>query len=327
MAQLTFGDAEFAGKGKTTRKERFLAEMEQVVPWASFLKLIAPVYPEAGNGRRPYPLETMLRVYLMQNWFSLSDPAMEDALYDMPALRQFAGLTSLDAVPDETTILNFQHLIEEYELAQEIFGCVVRLLRRRGLMLKEGTMVDATIIDAPTSTKNEDRERDPEMHQTKKGNAWFFGMKAHIGADVDSGLTHTVVTTAANEADVTQVDQLLHGRELTAYGDAGYIGAEAHDRRKNIEWVIAKRRSAVERIANGRERVKAMRAERRKAQVRAFVEHPFRIIKCVFGYRKVRFKGLAKNTAQVLTLFALTNLYMARRQLTPSAGKLRPQFG
>jgi len=308
MAQLTFGDAEFAGKGKTTRKERFLAEMEQVVPWASFLKLIAPVYPEAGNGRRPYPLETMLRVYLMQNWFSLSDPAMEDALYDMPALRQFAGLTSLDAVPDETTILNFRHLIEEYELAQEIFGCVVRLLRRRGLMLKEGTMVDATIIDAPTSTKNEDRERDPEMHQTKKGNAWFFGMKAHIGADVDSGLTHTVVTTAANEADVTQVDQLLHGRELTAYGDAGYIGAEAHDRRKNIEWVIAKRRSAVERIANGRERVKAMRAERRKAQVRAFVEHPFRIIKCVFGYRKVRFKGLAKNTAQVLTLFALTNL-------------------
>jgi len=301
--------------------------MEQVVPWASFLKLIAPVYPEAGNGRRPYPLETMLRVYLMQNWFSLSDPAMEDALYDMPALRQFAGLTSLDAVPDETTILNFRHLIEEYELAQEIFGCVVRLLRRRGLMLKEGTMVDATIIDAPTSTKNEDRERDPEMHQTKKGNAWFFGMKAHIGADVDSGLTHTVVTTAANEADVTQVDQLLHGRELTAYGDAGYIGAEAHDRRKNIEWVIAKRRSAVERIANGRERVKAMRAERRKAQVRAFVEHPFRIIKCVFGYRKVRFKGLAKNTAQVLTLFALTNLYMARRQLTPSAGKLRPQFG
>jgi IS5 family transposase len=298
-----------------------------VVPWASFLKLIAPVYPEAGNGRRPYPLETMLRVYLMQNWFSLSDPAMEDALYDMPALRQFAGLTSLDAVPDETTILNFRHLIEEYELAQEIFGCVVRLLRRRGLMLKEGTMVDATIIDAPTSTKNEDRERDPEMHQTKKGNAWFFGMKAHIGADVDSGLTHTVVTTAANEADVTQVDQLLHGRELTAYGDAGYIGAEAHDRRKNIEWVIAKRRSAVERIANGRERVKAMRAERRKAQVRAFVEHPFRIIKCVFGYRKVRFKGLAKNTAQVLTLFALTNLYMARRQLTPSAGKLRPQFG
>lgn len=327
MAQLTFGDAEFAGKGKTTRKERFLAEMEQVVPWASFLKLIAPVYPEAGNGRRPYPLETMLRVYLMQNWFSLSDPAMEDALYDMPALRQFAGLTSLDAVPDETTILNFRHLIEEYELAQEIFGCVVRLLRRRGLMLREGTMVDATIIDAPTSTKNEDRERDPEMHQTKKGNAWFFGMKAHIGADVDSGLTHTVVTTAANEADVTQVDQLLHGRELTAYGDAGYIGAEAHDRRKNIEWVIAKRRSAVERIANGRERVKAMRAERRKAQVRAFVEHPFRIIKCVFGYRKVRFKGLAKNTAQVLTLFALTNLYMARRQLTPSAGKLRPQFG
>ena len=327
MAQLTFGDAEFAGKGKTTRKERFLAEMEQVVPWALIEGKIKPVYPEAGNGRRPYPLSTMLRVYLMQNWFSLSDPGMEDALYDMPALRQFAKLSSLDAIPDETTILNFRRLIEEYELAPEIFGCVVRLLQRKGLMLKEGTMVDATIINAPTSTKNEDGARDPEMHQTKKGNAWFFGMKAHIGVDVDSGLTHTVVTTAANEADVTQVAELLHGKEKVAHGDAGYIGAEAHDERTNIEWVIAKRRSKVEKITNARERVKALRAEKRKAQVRAFVEHPFRIIKCVFGYRKVRFKGLAKNTAQVLTLFALANLYQARRRLIELTGNVRPQFG
>ena len=205
MAQLTFGDAEFAGKGKKTRKERFLAEMEQVVPWASLLKVIAPFYPEAGNGRRPYPLATMLRVYLMQNWFSLSDPSMEDALHDMPALRQFAGLSSLDAIPDETTILNFRHLIEANDLAPEIFGNVRRLLQRKGLMLKEGTMVDATIIEAPTSTKNADGERDPEMHQTKKGNEWHFGMKAHIGVDVESGLTHTLVTTAANEANVTLI--------------------------------------------------------------------------------------------------------------------------
>ena len=327
MAQLTFGDAEFAGKGKTTRKERFLAEMEQVVPWAALERLIAPVYPEAGNGRRPYPLATMLRVYLMQNWFSLSDPAMEDALYDMPALRQFARLSSLDAIPDETTILNFRHLIEEYDLAQEIFGSVVRLLQRKGLMLKEGTMVDATIIDAPSSTKNEDGQRDPEMRQTKKGNNYYFGMKAHIGVDVDSGLTHTVVTTPANESDVAQVSELLHGKETTVHGDSGYTGAHAYVENEKLKWVVAQRRSQVEKIANARERVRALRREKRKAQVRAFVEHPFRIVKCVFGYRKVRFKGLLKNTAQVLTLFALANLYLARKLLMPSAGKLRPQFG
>ena len=327
MAQLTFGDAEFAGKGKTTRKERFLAEMEQVVPWAALQRLIAPVYPEAGNGRRPYPLATMLRVYLMQNWFSLSDPAMEDALYDMPALRQFARLSSLDAIPDETTILNFRHLIEEYDLAQEIFGSVVRLLQRKGLMLKEGTMVDATIIDAPSSTKNEDGQRDPEMRQTKKGNNYYFGMKAHIGVDVDSGLTHTVVTTPANESDVAQVSELLHGKETTVHGDSGYTGAHAYVESEKLKWVVAQRRSQVEKIANARERVRALRREKRKAQVRAFVEHPFRIVKCVFGYRKVRFKGLLKNTAQVLTLFALANLYMARKLLMPDAGKLRPLFG
>lgn len=327
MAQLTFGDAEFAGKGKTTRKERFLAEMEQVVPWAALQRLIAPVYPEAGNGRRPYPLATMLRVYLMQNWFSLSDPAMEDALYDMPALRQFARLSSLDAIPDETTILNFRHLIEEYDLAQEIFGSVVRLLQRKGLMLKEGTMVDATIIDAPSSTKNEDGQRDPEMRQTKKGNNYFFGMKAHIGVDVDSGLTHTVVTTPANESDVAQVSELLHGKETTVHGDSGYTGAHAYVESEKLKWVVAQRRSQVEKIANARERVRALRREKRKAQVRAFVEHPFRIVKCVFGYRKVRFKGLLKNTAQVLTLFALANLYMARKLLMPDAGKSRPLFG
>jgi IS5 family transposase len=239
MAQMTFGDAEFAGKGKTTRKERFLSEMEQVVPWAALQRLIAPVYPEAGNGRRPYPLATMLRVYLMQNWFSLSDPAMEDALHDMPALRQFAGLSSLDAIPDEATILNFRHLIEEYDFVREIFGSVVRLLQRKGLMLKEGTMVDATIIDAPSSTKNEDGQRDPEMRQTKKGNNYFFGMKAHIGVDVDSGLTHTVVTTPANESDVAQVAELLHGKEKTVHGDAGYTGAPAYVENEKLKWVAA----------------------------------------------------------------------------------------
>lgn len=330
MDQLSFGDADFAQKGKTTRKERFLGEMEQIVPWQALLRLVEPVYPEAGNGRRPYPLATMLRIHLMQNWFSLSDPGMEDALYDMPALRQFARLSSQSAIPDESTILNFRHRLEEYELAPEILTCVNRHLVKRGLMMKEGTMIDATIIDAPTSTKNADRERDPEMASTKKGNQWYFGMKAHIGVDADSGLVHTVVTTSANEADVAQTAELLHGKEERVHGDAGYLGAQEHvDEKKaaKIEWNIARRRSAVEKIKRERERAKAFREEKRKAQVRAAVEHPFRIVKCVFDYTKVRFRGLAKNTAHVITLFALSNLYMARKRLLALTGKLRPLPG
>lgn len=328
MDQLTFGDADFANKGKTTRKERFLGEMEQVVPWASLQRLIEPFYSDGIEGRRPYPLATMLRIHLMQNWFALSDPGMEDALHDMPALRQFAKLSSLASVPDETTILNFRHRIEEYELAPEILASVNRHLSRKGLMVKRGTMVDATIIEAPTSTKNADGERDPEMHQTKKGNEWYFGMKAHIGADVESGLVHTVVTTAANESDVAQIEDLLHGEEELVHGDAGYLGAEDYvARHERIAWRIARRRSTVQKIRRARERAKAMREETKKAQVRARVEHPFRIVKCVFGYVKVRFKGLAKNTTQVITLFALANLYLARKHLLPQTGKLRPQFG
>ena len=328
MDQLSFGDADFASKGKTTRKERFLAEMEEIVPWANLERVIAPVYPDGGNGRRPYPLATMLRIHLMQNWFSLSDPAMEDALYDMPALRTFAGLSSVASIPDETTILNFRHLIEEYELAPEIFACVNRHLTRKGLMVKEGTMVDATIIAAPSSTKNEDGKRDPEMHQTKKGNQYYFGMKVHVGATTGGiPLVHTVVTTPANESDVAQVAELLHGKEKRVHGDAGYIGAAGYVKRKDINWMIARRRSDVAKIRRGRERVRAMRAEKRKAQVRAFVEHPFRIVKRVFGHVKNRFKGLAKNTTHVVTLFALSNLYLARKHLKPTTGKLRPRFG
>ena len=328
MDQLTFGDADFVDKGKTTRKERFLAEMEQVVPWATLQRLIEPFYAQGVNGRRPYPVATMLRIHLMQTWFALSDPGMEDALYDMPALRQFAKLSSLASIPDETTILNFRHLIEENELAPEILAGVNGHLSRKGLMVKRGTMVDATIIEAPTSTKNADGERDPEMHQTKKGNEWHFGMKAHIGADVDSGLVHTVVTTPANESDVAQIDDLLHGKEETIHGDAGYLGAEDYvARSERIVWRIARRRGEVQKIRCARERAKAMREETKKAQIRARVEHPFRIVKCVFGYVKVRFKGLAKNTSQVITLFALANLYLARKHLLPQTGKLRPQFG
>ena len=208
------------------------------------LGLIEPFYPEAGRGRHPYPLAAMLRIHLMQNWFGLSDPAMEEALYEIASVRQFAGLSLTLAIPDETTILNFRHLLEANDLAPEILKRINAYLTRKGLLLKRGSMVDATIIAAPSSTKNADGERDPEMHQTKKGNQWYFGMKAHIGADVDSGLVHTVVTTPANEADVEVVDELLHGKEEVAYADAGYAGAQHRVTRKALRWEIAARPGA-----------------------------------------------------------------------------------
>jgi IS5 family transposase len=315
MSQLTFGDAEYAGKGKTTRRERFLTEMDEVVPWKSLLGLIEPFYPEAGRGRQPYPLDTMLRVHLMQNWFGLSDPGMEEALYEVASMRQFARLNLLEAMPDESTILRFRHLLEQHEIAPQILERVNAHLNRQGLLLKRGTMVDATIIEAPSSTKNASGERDPQMHQTKKGNDWHFGMKAHIGADADSGLVHTVVTTPANEADVAQIDQLLHGKEKVVHADAGYIGAQAYAPQAKVDWQIARKRGQINKIANAKQRTKAQREEKSKAQIRARVEHPFRVIKCQFGYMKVRFKGLMKNTAQIVTLFALANLYLVRKRL------------
>ena len=327
MSQMSFGDAEYAGKRKQTRREMFLSEMEQVVPWRSLVALIEPHYPKAGQGRRPYPLETMLRIHLMQNWFGFSDPAMEEALYEIAPVRQFARLTLTKAIPDETTMLNFRHLLEANELAPKVLQVVNADLCRRGLMLKRGTIVDATIIAAPSSTKNADGERDPEMHQTKKGNQWHFGMKAHIGVDAASGLVHTVTTTAANAADVTQVEALLHGKEKVVHADAGYIGADKRVQSKRIEWHIAEKRGKVMAMKPSRLKRAMEELETLKARVRARVEHPFRVVKRQFGFVKVRFKGLAKNTAQVLTLFALANLWMARKQLLTMTGQLRPQFG
>ena len=315
MSQMSFGDAEYAGKRKKTRREVFLEEMNQVVPWKSLVDLIEGVYPIAGRGRHPYPLETMLRVHLMQNWFALSDPAMEEALYEITPMRGFAGLTLTKAIPDETTILNFRHLLEEYELAPEILKRVNAYLTRKGLMLKRGSIVDATIIPAPSSTKNIEGERDPEMHQTKKGNQWHFGMKAHIGVDADSGLVHTVATTPANEADVEVVEELLHGKEKVVHADSGYTGAQKRVARKNLEWQIAAKRGKIKAMPEGREKRKLERIEKRKASVRAKVEHPFRVVKRQFGLMKVRFRGLAKNTAQLITLFALSNLWMVRKRL------------
>jgi len=323
MSQISFADAEQAGKRKKTRREVFLAEMELVVPWKALLKVIEPHYPVAGRGRRPYPLQAMLRVHLMQNWFALSDPAMEEALYEIASLRTFAGL-GLEAIPDETTILNFRHLLEASDLAEDIFKQVNAHLARKGLLLKRGSIVDATIIAAPSSTKNSTGERDPEMHQTKKGNQWHFGMKAHIGVDAESGLVHTVTATAANEADVEQVADLLHGKEEQVWADSGYRGAQARVKR-DVQWHIAGRPSDMAKMPEGRAKARARKNEYEKASVRAKVEHPFRVIKRQFGLVRVRFKGLAKNTAHVITLFALSNLWMARKKLMAVTGQVRLQ--
>ena len=325
MSQLSFSDAEYAGKRKKTRREVFLEEMEQVVPWKALLKVIEPFYPVAGRGRRPYRLEAMLRVHLMQNWFALSDPAMEEALYEIASLRNFAGLKLSEPIPDETTILNFRHMLEEYDLAEDILKQINALLARKGLLLKRGSIVDATIIAAPSSTKNAEGQRDPEMHQAKKGEQWFFGMKAHIGVDADSGLVHTVTTTAANEADVEQVADLLHGKEEDVYADSGYRGAQGRVNRDDLRWHIAARPSDIAKMPEGRAKNRVRKDEHRKASIRAKVEHPFRVIKRQFGLVKVRFRGLRKNTAHVLTLFALSNLWMVRRQLIAMHAAVRPK--
>ncbi len=325
MKQMTFADAEYAGKRKQTRKELFLIEMGQVVPWKGLIALIEPHYPKGEGGRPAYPLMAMLRIHLMQNWFGYSDPAMEEALYETTILRQFAGL-SLERIPDETTILNFRRLLEKHELAAGILGVINGYLGDRGLSLRQGTIVDATLIHAPSSTKNKDGKRDPEMHQTKKGNQYYFGMKAHIGVDEESGLVHSVVGTAANVADVTQVDKLLHGVENVVCADAGYTGVEKRSEHagREVIWQVAARRSTYRKLGKNSPLYKAKRKiEKAKAQVRAKVEHPFRVIKCQFGYVKVRFRGLAKNTAQLMTLFALSNLWMARRHLIATAGEVR----
>jgi IS5 family transposase len=287
--------------------------------------LIEPHYPKGEGGRPSYPLMAILRVHLLQNWFGYSDPAMEEALYETTILRQFAGL-SLERIPDETTILNFRRLLEKNELAAGILAVINGYLGDRGLSLRQGTIVDATLINAPSSTKNKDGKRDPEMHQTKKGNQYYFGMKAHIGVDEASGLVHSVVGTPANVADVTQVDKLLHGDESVVCADAGYTGVEKRSEHEGREviWQVAERRSKYKKLNKNGVIYKAYRKiERAKAQTRAKVEHPFRVIKRQFGYTKVRFRGLAKNTAQVVTLFALSNLWMARRYLMKNTGEVR----
>jgi IS5 family transposase len=302
---------------KRTRKREFLDEMQRVVPWAELIALIEPHYPKGKTGRPPMGIATMLRVHFLQQWFGLSDPAMEEALHDVPLYREFADLEGpMRRLPDESTILRFRHLLEKHGLAAPMLATVNRVLQAHGLTLKTGTVVDATLIAAPSSTKNSTGERDPEMGQTKKGNNYYFGMKAHIGADADSGLVHTVICTPANTSDVTQAEALLHGEEEIAFGDAGYQGAHKRPEATMKNWLVAMRPGKRRKLDpdNPRDAI-VNEIERLKASVRAKVEHPFRVIKRQFGFTKVRYRGLAKNTAQLTTLFALSNLWMARRKL------------
>ena len=315
MKQTTFASAAWEKKGKVTRRERFLAEMDQVIPWTSILALIEAHYPKAGNGTQPMPMERMLRIYFMQQWFNLSDPAMEDALYDSESMRRFAGIELIeDAVPDESTILRFRHLLERHQLTQKIFELVRGLLEQKRLLLKSGTIVDATIIDAPPSTKNEAKSRDREMKQGKKNSReWHFGMKAHVGTDLN-GLVHTVVTTHAGASDFSQLPKLLHGAERELYGDQAYwselhrIAAKEH----GVRYRVNRRPNSGRPLSEHQRKLNRLRSA-----TRARGEHAFNVVKRLWGFSKVRYRGLAKNTARLFAAFALANLYMVRRQLMP----------
>ena len=312
--QASFADLEYATKKRLTRREVFLNEMDAVVPWLALLLRLEPHYPKSGRrGRQPMALESMLRIYCAQNWFNYSDRQMEDALYEIESLRRFAGFSSVTAaLPDETTILNFRHFLEEHDLTAALLDEINGHLKAQGLLVSKGSMVDATIIHAPSSTKNQDKARDPEMHQTKKGNQWYFGMKIHIGADVDSGAVHTVEVTAANEADINLLPKLLRPEDEVIFADAGYTSDEYKrgSRKLGIRWCVQDKRKAGRNLSSSQKK-----RNRKQSSIRARVEHVFRVIKRQFGFSKTRYRGLAKNAAQVNMLVGLANLYMLRGRL------------
>lgn len=315
MKQIAMTMTGYFDKGKKTRREIFLAEMEQVVPWARLCALIEPHYPKgsAAGGRPPLPLERMFRIYCLQQWYDLSDPGAEEALYDSLTMRRFAGVsTDDDVIPDESSILGFRHLLERHKLTERLLAEINAHLSERGQFIGKGTIVDATILNAPSSTKNEKKERDPEMHQTRKGKMWYFGMKVHTGTDADSGLVHTVSATAANVADVNVLGELLHGNEERLHGDSAYHSkalkaqAEANGIAFNVN----------QRGTKTRPLTQAQRARNRRfSKIRAIGEHPYLVVKRLWGHAKVRYRGLAKNLAQMNTLFGLANLYRVRYQL------------
>jgi len=313
--QLSFASLDYAAKKKRTKRDVFLAEMVRIVPWSTLEALIEPHYPKLGpqGGRRPFPLSTMLRIYCLQQWYNLSDPGAEEALYDIQSMRAFAGLElGRDNVPDETTILNFRHLLERHDLTKAIFAGVAEHLAAKGELLRGGTIVDATLIAASPSTKNEARKRDPEMSSSKKGKQWYFGMKAHIGVDAESGLVHTAGVTTGKVHDAKVMANLIREDDTSGYGDKGYASNEKRRAAEEagVLWAVK------EKAQPGRDLTKRQRARNRRfGKVRAKVEHVFRVLKCQFGYRKVRYRGIAKNGAQVFALLALANLYLARGRL------------
>ena len=313
MKQITFASIAYAHKKVTTKREAFLNEMERVVPWSRLLKLIEPYYPKAGNGRPPMPMETMLRIYFLQQWYSLSDPAAEEALYDIESMRRFAQLELLDdAIPDETTILKFRHMIERHALSEAIFADINNYLVEKGIQVSQGSMVDATIIQAASSTKNKDKKRDAEMHSTRKNNQYYFGMKIHIGTDVNSNAIHSATVTPANTADITELPKLLRERDRVVFADAGYTSDSYKKgaRALGMSWKVNDKRKV------GKEMSASQKKQNKKnSSVRARIEHCFRVIKCQFGYQKARYKGLKKNRVQVFTLLGLVNLYMLRGRL------------
>jgi len=324
MSQRSFASAEYAMKKKRTRREKFLAEMERIVPWARLVAVIEPLYPKSGRvGRQPIGVPKMLRMYCLQQWYGLADEALEDALYDSQALRDFVGIDlSRESVPDATTLLKFRRLLQDNDLTRALFDQINAHLGEQGLLMRAGTIVDATIIAAPSSTKNEDKARDPEMHQAKKGNQWFFGMKAHIGVDAESGLVHAVIGTAANVNDVTQAGALLHGDEEVAFGDAGYRGVDKREEARGPRWHVAMQPGKRKQLDPSRKWARLLeQAEQLKASVRAKVEHPFHVIKNLFKHKKARYKGLAKNEAQLFSLFGLANIVIARRRLLALHGR------
>ena len=317
--QSSFSELEYAAKKKVTRRDRFLAEIEAITPWAELDRTIAPFYPSnGGRGRPPIGLSRMLRMYVAQQCFGLSDEGIEDALYDSQAIRRFVGIDlSRESAPDATTLLKFRRLLETHHLTESIFNAINAHLAKKGLLLREGTIVDATLIAAPPSTKNREGKRDEEMHQAKKGQQWYFGMKAHIGVDAQSGLVHTLIGTAANVSDVTQAQALLHGDETEVFGDAGYQGVDKRD--ENLEcpvtWHIALRPGKRKALKDTPQGNLVEWIEHTKARIRAKVEHPFHVVKNLFRHRKTRYRGLAKNTAQLFSLFGFANLVLAKGAL------------
>ena len=314
MKQLNFAMLAYQNKKVVTKREAFLKEMEQVVPWKRLLNLIEPHYPKKGKGRPPIPMETMLRIYFLQQWYALSDPSAEEALYDIESMRRFALLELCkDAIPDETTILNFRRLIEKHKLSVALFNEINTYLVDKGIKVSKGSMIDATIIQAPTSTKNQDKQRDPEMHSTRKNNQYYFGMKIHIGSDINSNVIHSATVTSANIADIDEMPMLLRKEDEVIFGDAGYTSDsyKRGARSLGMIWKVNDKRKPKKNLSATQKKT-----NRKNSSIRARIEHSFRVMKCQFGYQKVRYKGLVKNRAQVFILLGLVNLYQMRKSLT-----------